>query len=113
MMTKSIDEIYKEAKRILIRLRPDEIHRTSSRDKLVDVAIDVLGCDYNDEPDRILMLLCQVYPIPNSFGKTKPNKLVDTGRPLKLDRMMRIAAERCEEHPTQIGLGKSRGPRCE
>jgi hypothetical protein len=106
-MKNSIDDIYREARRILIRLRPDEIHKTSSRDKLVDVAIDVLGCDYNDEPDRILMLLCQVYSIPPSGRKTKPNKLVETGRPLKLDRMMRIAAERCEEHPTQIGFGKS------
>ncbi len=107
IMKSSIDDIYREAKRILIRLRPDEIHKTSSRDKLVDVAIDVLGCDYNDEPDRILMLLCQVYSIQTSGRKTKPNKLVETGRPFKYDRMMRIAADRSESQPTQIGLGKS------
>jgi hypothetical protein len=106
-MKSSIDQLYSDAKTVLMRLRPGEIHRTTPRATMVEVAIDILGVEVDADPERILSLLCQLYPIHQAQGRTKPKQLVETGRPFKYDRMMRIAADRSESQPTQIGLGKS------
>jgi hypothetical protein len=107
----SLDQVYRDARLVLMHLRPDEINKISPRSKVVDVAKDVLGDYVSGDPDQILALLCQVYPIHKPHRKTSSRQLVETGRVLTYDRMMRIAADRAMVHPVQIGLDNTTKPR--